>query len=279
MDDTNKRIYCISTFDEIIEDIKKINCIPVALGKNVFSNGWKRDNTGENISEKNLNYGELTFWYWLWKNELNSIPNHTWVGFSQYRRHWYKSKTKEYYNNNIYENVLQKIPQEWEGYETILGEKITTREVKLMKLLKYGKMALVKNPKSIMAKYRNIKFNFDMMHGAGILNDAIELLDDENRNSFRNYCMNETSFNPVNMFICKSKKKINEFFSCLFTWLDNCENKFGLNLRGYGNIRRYAFLSERFMPYWFNKNTSVLEWPIIFHDLRDNEKNSINRFV
>ena len=35
----------------------------------------------------------------------------------------------------------------------------------------------------------------------------------------------------------------------------------------------YGFLAERFMPYWFYKNSKVMEWPIIFDDL--NEKKDI----
>ena len=33
-------------------------------------------------------------------------------------------------------------------------------------------------------------------------------------------------------------------------------------------IRVYAFLAERFLPYWFNKYVKTLEWPIIFNDLK-----------
>ena len=59
-----------------------------------------------------------------------------------------------------------------------------------------------------------------------------------------------------------------EFFEILFPWLLKCEKVFGFNLEGYGKVRIYAFLCERFLPFWFNNNTKVLEWPIIFHDLR-----------
>ena len=104
-------------------------------------------------------------------------------------------------------------------------------------------------------------------------------MDNDNKENFREYCKKETSFSPVNMFICKSKNKITSFFECLFDWLEKCEHKFGLELEGYRNIRRYAFLAERFMPYWFNKNTKVLEWPIIFHDLREEKSNKSNKFI
>ena len=86
------KIYCISIYDETFESIKNINCIPVGLGKNIKHKQWLRDNTDENISHKNKNYGELTFYYWFWKNMLKNIPDNNWVGFSQYRRHWKKKK-------------------------------------------------------------------------------------------------------------------------------------------------------------------------------------------
>ena len=81
------------------------------------------------------------------------------------------------------------------------------------------------------------------------------------------------SLNQGNMFICKSKKIIKNYYSTLFEWLERCENVFGFDLKGYGNKRIYAFLAERFLPYWFNKYSNVKEWPIVFYDLRKlNEK-------
>ena len=40
------------------------------------------------------------------------------------------------------------------------------------------------------------------------------------------------------------------------------------NLKGFGKVRIYAFLAERFLPYWFNKYSKCLEWPIFFNDIR-----------
>lgn len=40
------------------------------------------DNAGENISQKNKQYCEMTGVYWIWKNEC-----HEWIGIEHYRRH------------------------------------------------------------------------------------------------------------------------------------------------------------------------------------------------
>ena len=88
------------------------------------------------------------------------------------------------------------------------------------------------------------------------------------RENFREYVNTETSYNQGNMFICKSKEIIKQYYKTVFEWLEKCEKVFGFDLHGYGNIRIYAFLAERFLPYWFNKNSKVMEWPILFYDLK-----------
>tara|TARA_B100000959_G_C14795523_1_gene547451 strand:+ start:314 stop:541 length:228 start_codon:yes stop_codon:yes gene_type:complete len=69
------------------------------------------------------------------------------------------------------------------------------------------------------------------------------------------------------MFICRSNELMNRYYETVFAWLEKCEDMFGFDLKGYGSTRIYGFLTERFLPFWFNKYSNVLEWPIIFHDL------------
>ena len=69
------------------------------------------------------------------------------------------------------------------------------------------------------------------------------------------------------MFICNSKEKLKNYYEDLFPWLEKCEDLFGFeNLKGFGMIRIYGFLAERFMPFWFKKNYKTIEWPYIFFD-------------
>ena len=77
----------------------------------------------------------------------------------------------------------------------------------------------------------------------------------------------KNSFARGNMFISKSSNIINSYFSEVFDWLSKCEKLFGFNLEGYGKIRMYTFLAERFLPYWFKKYTNYIEWPVIYYDI------------
>ena len=108
-----------------------------------------------------------------------------------------------------------------------------------------------------------------MMHGEGNLLKAINLLDLQEKKDFELFLDNSVSFNPHNMFICKSKKTLELYYESLFPWLERCESEFGFDLDGYGLKRIYGFLAERYMSYWFQKYTKFKLMPIIFKDISD----------
>ena len=260
-------IYCMSLQNSHLDKIKSLNYIPTGLNNDNFSKEWVRDNTGDNISYKNSYYGEYTFYYWYWKNILKFKKNDEWVGFCSYREYWGNNLNNK--GKNLRDLVLQKFCPNWSNYDAVIGKPIHVGEkMKLMKVVKYGKMALIRNPKAIFRKNQNIRFQFDMFHGNGVLDRAIDVLDPKDRSDFKNYVNSNCSYNQGNMFICKSKELIARYYETIFNWLFECEKIFGLDLNGYANIRIYAFLAERFLPFLFNKYAKCLEWPIIFNDLR-----------
>jgi len=265
----NLKMFCICIHNQLLDKVKLLNYIPVGLGDDKFDTGWIKDNYGDNISEKNKFYGEYTFHYWLWKNELEKINDNNWIGFCAYRRFWSNDKNKNNQDIEFKNKILNSIPNEWNNYDVILGNKIYVDDIKWTKILKYGKTSLIKNPKAIFKKNRNIKFHFDMFHGNGVIDKAIDVLNINDQKDFKDFIKSKNSYNHGNMFVCKSKKIMSRYYETVFEWLNECEKIFGFNLDGYGKIRIYGFLAERFLPFWFNKYCKVLEWPILFHDLRE----------
>ncbi len=274
----NLKIFCLSLEPSHYEFIKNLGYTPVGLGEKNFNNNWFTDKSGSNISQKNKYYGEYTFHYWLWKNYLDSSIDDTnsWIGFCQYRKFWSTRSDKLLPNNidEIKSFVLKEIPQSYNNYDVILGDPFFINNFKIMKFLKHGFKLILKNPSYLFNENkRNIKFHFDLMHGYENLDKAIELLEPEDRKDFTEFVNSRTYFNPQNMFICKSKAILKNYYSTIFPWLERCEKLFGFkNLKTFGQIRIYTFLAERFMSYWFQKNTKTKTMPIVFYDIRKDIK-------
>ena len=105
-----------------------------------------------------------------------------------------------------------------------------------------------------------------MYHGHGNLSKAIEVMNKTDRYDFEQFVNNSTEFNPHIIFISKSKI-VNKWFTDLYDWLFKCEKIFGFkDLHGYDTNRLYAYLAERYLSFWFNKYTKVLNWPWVFFD-------------
>lgn len=63
--------------------------LPLQVGSALHDSiGYARDNDGDNISDKNPNFCELTGLYWAWKN-LDADA----VGLVHYRRHFGKNRS------------------------------------------------------------------------------------------------------------------------------------------------------------------------------------------
>ena len=267
----NLNMYCITIDEGHLDLIKRLGYLPVGLGKNIKSKDFIRDNTNINISKKNPFYGEYTFHYWLWKNNMNNLED-KWIGFCQYRKFWSTKKSEGALKDFNYfsEILLKEIPNEYADYDSILGEPLYVNDFRLSKFLKHNFTKMIKNPILFFDKRkRNLRFHFDMMHGSESLSKATDLLDISEKKDFINFLDNSVSFNPHNMFICKSKKTLKLYYDSLFPWLERCEHEFGFKLEGYGLKRIYGFLAERYMSYWFKKYTKFKLMPIFFKDISD----------
>ena len=267
----NISFFCLTLDPTHEKIIKKLSYIPVGLGDKKFSNECFNDKKGENISHKNEFYGEYTFHYWIWKNYLPKIKTE-WVGFCQYRKFFVQKEliVKGLKFEDLEKNILKTIDQSNQNFDCILGNQFSVENFKPSKIIKHHLLEFLAKPNLFFfKKNRNLKFHFDLFHGKGNLEKAINLLDDENKKDFKNFMENRTSFNPHNMFVCRTEI-LKEYYKTIFPWLSKCEDIFGFdNLQGYGLKRIYGFLAERFLSFWMNKNYPVKELPILVKDLSD----------
>lgn len=84
--------------------------LPIHVGK-FFSDkdfGYTPDNTGDNISDKNKNFCELTAIYWGWKNLQTDY-----IGLAHYRRHFAFNKKKDPWQAVLTRDQLEPILKEY----------------------------------------------------------------------------------------------------------------------------------------------------------------------
>ena len=263
---TKLKIFCVT--NKPVLNIEDTRLILAGVGKKNFSKQYIDSSIKNNIFDKEKYYSELTFHYWYWKNLLQDEKS-DWVGFCQRRRFWIKIKSKiiDINSKNFVDHILTEPHLSWDQHNSIICNPINISGAKKIKLIKRGWKNLIQNPSIFFNKNKeNIKLHFDMHHGYGNLDKAINVLDSNDREDFRNFVNLKSEYNPHIMFIARPEI-IDKWFLTLFTWLERCEDIFGFEgLKGYDTQRLYAYLAERYLSFWFKKNTNFLEWPWIFID-------------
>jgi hypothetical protein len=260
------KFYCVT--NKKVEFLNTQNFKFCWVGDGTPPENYLRCDEGDNIFHKEKFYSELTFHYWYWKNLLPYERDDQWVGFCQKRRYWIKNKTTDIINTqNLHKYLLTDVIDEKNKINSFICDSIKVSGVKTTKLLKRGWRNVLKKP-SIFFNPKNINLavHFDMHHGSGNLAKAVNLLDKEDRYDFIEYLEANNKFNPHIMFIAR-KRIIDRWFGSLFPWLEECEKIFGFDkLKGYDTTRLYAYLSERYLSFWFKKYTKFKAHPWVFLD-------------
>ena len=269
----NLDIYCVTNKD--LKFLTELNYNLAAVGKEKFTEQYIKCDNQINIFHKEQHYSELTFHYWFWKNRLKEKlkSNSTWIGFCQKRRFWLQNNKKNYQESIINKNdLLTVIPNEWKNYNAIICKPINLKVTKFSKLIKKGWKNIIKNPSILFdINKHSIKLHFDMFHGYGLIDKAINVMMEKDKKDFKEFIYNSKEFNPHIMFIAKPNI-MNNWFTDLFYWLDECEKVFGFeNLKGYETTRLYAYLAERYLSFWFKKYSEYLEWSYVFLDTEKNK--------
>lgn len=215
-----------------VELPKEKGYIPIIVGKNhVEYPYFVRDNTGENIAEKNSNYCELTALYWMWKNGDESKN----LGLCHYRRFFtdFIFTTKPISVFKV-EKILKKydiiVPQTWIRLDCTVQNWFLEVE---------GKEKDLRNLRNIIKKrYVDYLAVYDeIMNG----NEAF-------------YC---------NMFIMPYHL-MDRYCEWLFDILFELEKI--TDLTGYtaAEARIYGFLSERLFNVWVKKNKLKIKYMPVY---------------
>ena len=191
-----------------------------ALAKGDF--GYQRDDEGENISEKNPFYSELTALYWGWKNITADY-----VGLVHYRRHFCLKRKK-----TPWESILtgQEAESLCKNYDLILPKK---RKLYI---------------ETVYSHYDHTFYGeqFDRTR------DIIERQCPEYLDTFDKH-MKERSEHLFNMFIMK-QDLFHQYCEWMFPILKELENYYDLPNMEPFQARLIGRVSERLMDVWVQKN-------------------------
>lgn len=198
--------------------------LPVHVGaKGKESIGYQRDDEGDNISEKNANYCELTGLYWAWKN-LDA----DYVGLAHYRRH--------FSNRNKSSDKTRRVITKGE-----LEEKLKKTDV------------LLPTPRNYW-----IESNYSQYvhaHHAIDLDTTKQILEEKYPEYLTAWdeCMKKTSGHRFNMFIMK-RDKFDAYCKWMFDVLFELENRLDISSYNKNDSRVFGFVSERLLDIWIQTN-------------------------
>ena len=237
--------------------------VPVWAGKNNKPEvpGFTGDDTGDNISEKNKYYSELTGIYWVWKNTYSDI-----VGSCHYRR--YFTTAYEPFSHR-FKKVLYYPSGLWRSRYSL----IYTRNVKYWK----PRILSEKEINNLLVDYeiilplrrklrKTVKHHYDKHHNPADLKLLENILTEHFPEYLSSYesVLNDNRLFANNMFVMHWET-FDKLMKWLFFILFKFEEETDLeHYKGYQE-RIFGFLSERLITLWIvHNNIKYKELPLIY---------------
>ncbi len=231
-------IYIIThkVFKEYFVDKKHYQILHVGPNENALPE-YLRDDSYENISDKNANFCELTGLYWIWKNcSKDNI-----AGLVHYRRY----------------------------FTTRLDDILYTYFKKKPRVLEYKKIEeslkhydiILPTPEKVFRTVRQSYIDVHNEEDLCLTRDVISEICAEYLDSF-DAIMNSHKYYYANMMIC-SKEVLDAYSEWLFSVLFCLEKR--INIDKYPDDyqkRVFGFLSERLLQVWvYHNRLKVKEFP------------------
>ena len=192
--------------------------VGASLTQDRFGDDYLLDSNGDNISDKNKSFCELTGLYWMWKNTNDNI-----IGLEHYRRYLVEPNQKKLpVSEATVKSILSK-------YDIILPE-------------------ITKQPNSVEYGWSLTHHAKDMM----ILRDVIADKYPDYLPDFDSV-MSAHQLYICNMMICK-KELCNQYCDWLFDNLFEVEKRVDISNYDTMQKRLFGFLSERLLNVWVLHN-------------------------
>ena len=209
--------------------------LPLHVGKErKDSIGFKGDNSGKNISNKNSYFCELTGLYWAWKNLKDDY-----IGLVHYRRHFKGSKVNK---------------------KDLVNSVITLGEVD--KILNDVDIILPKKRKYYIENLYSHYIHTTYVEPLDITRNIIKEKYPKYLNEF-DKLKKRTSAHMFNMLIMK-RNKLDEYCSWLFDILFELEKRVDTSEYDSFHARFYGRVSELLLDVWINTNNyKYKEVPVI----------------
>ncbi|MBE7712413.1 MAG: DUF4422 domain-containing protein [Cyanobacteria bacterium SIG26] len=238
-------------FDYIENEI----CNPIQVGAGILDVdlGILKDNTGDNISDKNKNYCELTAHYWLWKNSTADY-----VGLMHYRRLFdLGDKNIRWYN----------------GFPDNIADVLGLSELKLNSIMK--NCDVIVPMKRVVQQSSTIYTYYNKRHYISDLDRTLEIINVKYPKYYDtaiDVLKNSNEMYLYNMFI-SSKEFMDNYSSWLFDILFTLEKEIQADVenRDVFQQRVYGFLSERlftvYVEYCKKQGLRVKEVPVAYCEM------------
>lgn len=236
--------------------------LPIQVGKKTAKENLsiQGDDEGDNISEMNPSFCELTAIYWAWKN----LKDNDYIGLCHYRRYF------NFHHRGIIKKDVTKIST----------NSLLKTNLSIPNLDKLFKKYDVLIPKPRVYPY-NLSIEYSVSHISSdykILEEVVSEISPEYIHSFRSIFYQNNKLSHYNMFIMKSQD-FEKYSIWLFKILFEVQKRIDISDYDTYQSRIYGFFAERLQYIYIHANNfRVKTYPIFFVD--DNQQDiSIARYV
>ncbi len=236
---------------------------PVQVGTALNSNcldGMRHDDNGENISDKNKSFCELTAHYWAWKNE-----DADYYGFFHYRRYFSFNpalKEDDAWGNVVVERITPEVEKELWLSEEQMRSLIKNYDIITVKGRKYHQKA--PNGKSLTVYDEYGVAEFQHKKDLDITLAVIREKYPEYLASVETYMKSDTTY-ECNMFIMR-RELYHKYCEWLFNILFEVENRIDTTWYSVEEYRVMGYLAERLFGVFYThlkrqENIKTFELP------------------